>query len=82
MSIISKRRVLRPSTRMPDSPYRVKAEDVGPVDILQLTVSHENNPEKPIGVFEFRGSDIGDKKIHLLHRRKGRGIPGNSSSLV
>lgn len=62
MTIISKRRVLRPSTRMPDSPYRVKAEDVGPVDILQLTVSHENNPEKPIGVFEFRGSDIGEKK--------------------
>jgi TDG/mug DNA glycosylase family protein len=62
MRIISKRRVLRPSTRMPDSPYRVKAEDVGPADILQLTVSHENNPEKPIGVFEFRGSDIGGKK--------------------
>jgi TDG/mug DNA glycosylase family protein len=62
MKVIAKRRVLRPSTRMPDSPYRVKVEDVGPEDILQLTVCHEGSPEKQIAVYEFRGSEIGDRR--------------------
>lgn len=58
MAVISRKRVLRPSTRMPESPYRVKTEDVGPNDTFVLTICHESDPKRPIGVFEFRGSEI------------------------
>lgn len=72
MKVIEKRRVLRPSTRMPESPYRVKVEDVGPGDILQLTVCHEASPGKPIAIYEFRGSDLdGRKSIYFSADKSG-----------
>lgn len=71
---ITRKRVLRPSTRMPDSPYRVKTEDVGSDDMLLLTVSHESAPEKPIGVYKFRGSDIdGKRSIYFKAEQSGVG---------
>jgi TDG/mug DNA glycosylase family protein len=62
VKVVAKMRVLRPSSRKSDSQYRVKAEDVGTGDILRLTISHESSPKKPIAIYEFLGSDIGDRK--------------------
>jgi hypothetical protein len=66
MALIKKSRTLRPSTRLPSSPYRVNTEQVKPEDTLQLTIYYEENLGNPIGVFEFQGKDISGKNtIHF-----------------
>lgn len=66
MPTITRKRVLRPSTRDVDSPYRVNTEGIGPNDRLRLTICHEENPNTPIGIYEFEGKVIGGKRsIHF-----------------
>jgi len=74
MRIISRTRILRSSTRRPELPYRVDTEDVAGGDILQLTICHESNPETPIAVFEFRGSDLGGKRSIHFTASKVKGL--------
>ena len=73
MATITRKRVLRPSTRHAESLYRVEFEGIGRTDTLHLTISHEENPTIPIGIYEFRGKDIGDKKSIYFKAEKIKG---------
>jgi hypothetical protein len=71
MNVIEKSRVLRFSTRKETSTsYRVKTEQVGGNDVLQLTISEEKDPGRVLGVFEFAGTELTDRtSIHFDARR-------------
>jgi hypothetical protein len=72
MAIIERKRKLSPSTREPGSSYKVNTEKVGMYDMLRLTICHKDKSETPLGIFEFRGSDVsGKKSIHFSTEKSG-----------
>ena len=63
-------RTLRPSTRKDESPYKVDSKGVDHDDILRLTLLEEDNPDKILAVFEFRGRDVSERaSIHFTADR-------------
>ena len=70
MEIVEKSRTLRPSTRKASSPYRVSTEQVGPEDVLRLTIFDEGQPDRNLIVFEFPGGDIASRaSIHFTAKQ-------------
>jgi len=66
MAIVTRRRTLRPSTRQPDSRYRVKTHNLGLNDTLIIEIDHEGNPDVNIAVFECSGVEVGSRNsIHF-----------------
>jgi len=71
MKILKKSRTLRPSSRLPDSPYRVKLENTDNFDILELTIIDEKNPISYLAVFEFQSEELrGRNSIHFRAEQK------------
>lgn len=69
MAIIERSRRLSPSTRKPESSYRVDTNAVGPLDKLQLAVMSEPS-EAPLAVLEFDGADLANRSsIHFIARQ-------------
>lgn len=72
MGVISRNRMLRPSSRAIDSRYKVVTAGVGADDVLRLTIRDEQSPTSNLGVFEFRGRDVSAKQsIHFTAVRVG-----------
>ena len=70
MSVLERSRTLRPKTRQPESPYKVDTKNVGPDDVLRLTIYEEGDVE--LAVFEFSGSDLADRSsIHFSAKSSG-----------
>ena len=74
MKVVERSRTLRPTTREPESSYKIDTQVVGPNDTLQLTIHDESRPGEVLGVFVFRGSDVADRaSIHFAaHRIDGK----------
>lgn len=62
MSTIERIRVIRPSTRKKDSPYKVDTSNVGNKDTLQIIITHENDPSTPLFIYEVEGPEVSGKK--------------------
>lgn len=67
MAIIKRNRTLRPSSREPQSTYKIDTSKVGIDDTLYVTITHEDNAEfKEVYIFE--GKDLVDKNsIHYSY---------------
>ena len=61
MGLVERSRTLRPTTRKPESPYKIDSDPVGPGDVLQLTLYDESCPGEVLGVFVFLGSELVDR---------------------
>ncbi|KUG25642.1 hypothetical protein ASZ90_004534 [hydrocarbon metagenome] len=58
-------RVIRPSSRKESSAYRVKCENVGLKDVLQINISHESLPQINY-TYEIQGEELkGKNSIHF-----------------
>ena len=67
MAIIKRNRILRPSSREPQSTYKIDTSKVGINDTLQVTITHEDNAEFK-KVYIFDGKDLVDKNsIHFSY---------------
>lgn len=68
MAIIKRNRTLRPSSREPQSTYKIDTSKVGIDDTLYVTITHEDNAEfKEVYIFE--GKDLVDKNsIHFSYQ--------------
>ena len=66
MSIINRKRTLRPSNRISSSPYKVNTKNVSSNDTLIVKIDHEDNPGVILYQFEFDGKQlIGKNSIHF-----------------
>lgn len=67
MAIIKRNRILRPSSRKPQSTYKIDTSKVGINDTLHVRITHEDNAEfKEVYIFE--GKDLVDKNsIHFSY---------------
>ena len=64
MATIQKTRVLRPSTRLKTSPYKIDIKKVGVDDILEVSICKEDGTLH--GQYIFNGKDlIGLDSIHF-----------------
>jgi hypothetical protein len=73
MGKIERTRVLRPSTRAADSPYKVDTSTVGASDMLRLAIRDEKATDSNLVVCEFRGRDIaGRDSIHFEAAPRGK----------
>lgn len=70
MAIIERNRILRPSSRKPQSTYKIDTSKVGINDTLHVRISHKDNAEfKEVYIFE--GKDLVDKNsIHFSYDEK------------
>ena len=67
MAIIKRNRILRPSSREPQSTYKIDTSKVGINDTLYVTITHEDNAEFK-KVYIFDGKDLVDKNsIHFSY---------------
>ena len=67
MAIIKRNRTLRPSSREPQSTYKIDTSKVGINDTLYVTITHEDNAEFK-KVYIFDGKDLVDKNsIHFSY---------------
>lgn len=67
MAIIKRNRTLRPSSREPQSTYKIDTSKVGIDDTLYVTITHEDNAEFK-KVYIFDGKDLVDKNsIHFSY---------------
>ena len=67
MAIIKRNRILRPSSREPQSTYKINTSKVGINDTLYVTITHEDNAEFK-KVYIFDGKDLVDKNsIHFSY---------------
>lgn len=72
MAIVERKRILRPSTRKDDSPYKVDISTVSSRDTVRITITHESDPDTPLYVFEVDGNEIaGKKSIHFSANSNG-----------
>ena len=67
MAIIKRNRTLRPSSREPQSTYKIDTSKVKINDTLYVTITHESNSEFR-DVYIFEGKDLVDKNsIHFSY---------------
>lgn len=68
MAIIKRNRTLRPSSRAPQSIYKIDTRNVGIDDTLYVTITHEDSTEFK-EVYTFEGKDLVDKNsIHFSYQ--------------
>lgn len=68
MAIIKRNRTLRPSSRVPQSIYKIDTRNIGIDDTLYVTITHEDSTEFK-EVYTFEGKDLVDKNsIHFSYQ--------------
>ena len=71
MSIVSRTRTLRSTTRFDTSPYKVDVKGVSSSDTLVLTILAEDQERRLIAQFEFSGSALARRSsIHFNALRR------------
>ena len=64
MAIITKNRVIRPTTHDPSGSYRVNCDKVGTGDTLRVNITHESDPAVHF-IYEVDGREI--ENLNSLH---------------